>query len=141
LTRKLALRRKGLSRADECGSLQCILQHASDIIIAVDRAGMITFWNDGAERLLGFPRARALGARLGLIIPPHLRERHLAGFKHALASDASLAPAWVKTPVLRADGTITRMAITVVVEGWASASGMLAIVQDVAPAAARAPQT
>jgi len=41
------------------GSLQCILQqHASDIIIAVDRAGTITFWNDGAERLLGF-RAHA----------------------------------------------------------------------------------
>jgi PAS domain-containing protein len=69
------------------------------------------FWNDGAERLLGFPRARALGARLDLIIPPHLRERHWAGFKHALAAGASLAPDWVKTPVLRADGTIIRMAI------------------------------
>jgi PAS domain S-box-containing protein len=125
------------------GSLQCILQqHASDIIIAVDRAGTITFWNDGAERLLGFPRARALGARLDLIIPPHLRERHWAGFKHALAAGASLAPAWVKTPVLRADGTITRMAITVLLlKDGASASGMLAILQDVAPAAARAPQT
>jgi PAS domain S-box-containing protein len=86
------------------------------------------FWNDGAERLLGYPRAEALGASLDLIIPAHLRQRHWAGFAGVINSGVSPSPASVKTPVLHADGTVARMAITVVLlKQGVSASGMMAI--------------
>jgi hypothetical protein len=82
----------------------------------------------GAEAMLGFSRAQALGASLDLIIPAHLRERHWAGFAGVISSGVSPSPAWVKTPVLHADGTVARMAITVVLlKQGASACGVLAI--------------
>jgi PAS domain S-box-containing protein len=111
------------------GSIERMLrEHTGDIVLCVDAAGKITFWNDGAERLLGFPRSEALGASLDLIVPAHLRDRHWAGFNNVIGSGTSPSPAWVRTPVLHADGTTTRMAITVVLLKDAErSSGMMAI--------------
>jgi PAS domain S-box-containing protein len=113
----------------DASSIESILQqHTGDAILIADRAGNITFWSDGAEAMLGFSRAQALGASLDLIIPAHLRERHWAGFAGVISSGVSPSPAWVKTPVLHADGTVARMAITVVLlKQGASACRVLAI--------------
>lgn len=115
-----------------------LTHHRDDAIICVDTRGTITFWNDGAERLIGFARAEALGASLDLIIPAQLRERHWAGFNEVIGSAISSPPAWVSTPVQRADGTIARMAITVVLlkEGSVSA-GMMAILSPLGDATNR----
>lgn len=113
----------------DASSIESILQqHTGDAILIADRAGKITFWSDGAEAMLGFSRAQALGASLDLIIPAQVRERHWAGFAGVISSGVSPSPAWVKTPVLHADGTVARMAITVVLlKQGASACGVLAI--------------
>jgi len=111
----------------DASSIESILQqHTGDAILIADRAGKITFWSDGAEAMLGFSRAQALGASLDLIIPAQVRERHC--FAGVISSGVSPSPAWVKTPVLHADGTVARMAITVVLlKQGASACGVLAI--------------
>jgi PAS domain S-box-containing protein len=113
----------------DASSIESILQqHTGEVILIADRAGKITFWSDGAEAMLGFSRAQALGASLDLIIPAHLRERHWAGFTGVINSGVSPSPGWVKTPVLHADGSVARMAITVVLlKQGASACGMMAI--------------
>ncbi len=117
---------------------QLLRHHHDDAIICVDTRGTITFWNDGAERLIGFARAEALGASLDLIIPAQLRESHWAGFTKVIGSAISPSPAWVSTPVQRADGTIARMATTVVLlkEGSVS-TGMMAILSPMQSATNR----
>jgi PAS domain S-box-containing protein len=113
----------------QSGALELLLEeHCEDAVLCVDTHGTITFWNDGAERLIGFARAQALGASLDLIIPAQLRERHWAGFNAVIGSSMPPSPAWVSTPVQRADGTIVRMAITVMLlkRGGVSA-GMMGI--------------
>ena len=46
-----------------------LAQEAADAVIYADAAGLIAFWNKGAERVFGFSEAEALGASLDIIIP------------------------------------------------------------------------
>ncbi len=62
-----------------------------DAAIHADGAGVIRFWNAGAERIFGFAAAEALGKSLDIIIPERLRARHWAGFDTTMRSGA-LAP-------------------------------------------------
>src|SRR5437868_14028874 len=71
------------------GLAEALLHSASDAIIATDRAGRITFWNPGAERIFGFSAAEAVGQSLDLIIPENLRRRHWAGYRHAMPTGES----------------------------------------------------
>jgi len=48
---------------------EALLSGRADAIIAADRAGIIRFWNPGAERLFGYARHEALEQSLDLIIP------------------------------------------------------------------------
>lgn len=53
---------------------------APDAILISDRAGIISFWNSGAEQLFGHTAAEAVGQSLDLIIPENLRGRHWDGY-------------------------------------------------------------
>ncbi|HEY2287947.1 MAG TPA: PAS domain S-box protein [Streptosporangiaceae bacterium] len=78
-----------------------------DAIIAADRAGTVTFWNAGAERLFGFTAAEAAGQSLDLIIPERLRDRHWHGWQSVLATGQSrYGPGdLLRVPGQRKDGT------------------------------------
>jgi PAS domain S-box-containing protein len=65
-----------------------ILEHTSDALIYADRAGNIARWNPAASTLFGFSAEEALGQRLDLIIPEHLRAAHWRGFEAAMAGGA-----------------------------------------------------
>src|SRR5499433_41672 len=52
---------------------QKLVESCSDIIIAVDRQGIITFYNDGARQNLGFTPEEVLGKTL-LVIYPSIEE-------------------------------------------------------------------
>jgi len=58
---------------------QSLLAARSDAIIAVDRDGIICFWNPGAQRIFDHHRDDAVGRSLDLIIPERLRQRHWDG--------------------------------------------------------------
>ena len=67
---------------------EAVLSGRGDAIIAADRAGIIRFWNPGAERLFGYAHREALEQSLNLIIPERLRQRHWDGYNHVLGDVA-----------------------------------------------------
>jgi PAS domain S-box-containing protein len=61
-----------------------LVQQAPDAIVYADAAGVIRFWNAGAERIFGFAAAEALGQSLDIVIPERLRARHWAGYHEVM---------------------------------------------------------
>lgn len=72
LREKEALEQEVRARTQQLASLT---EASADAILSVDKTGRIVSWNRGAERMLGYPAGRALGARLDLFLPdaPALR--------------------------------------------------------------------
>ncbi|MFP3868891.1 MAG: PAS domain-containing protein [Desulfobacteraceae bacterium] len=63
-----------------------IVKNSWDAIIYSDRDGIIHLWNQGAERIFGYPATEALGQSLNLIIPERWRQRHWEGYRRVMAS-------------------------------------------------------
>jgi PAS domain S-box-containing protein len=76
-----------MALADELGA--AVLGSAGDAVIAADAAGVILFWNPGAERIFGFTAAEAIGQSLDLIIPEALRQRHWQSYHQVMRTGQS----------------------------------------------------
>jgi PAS domain S-box-containing protein len=50
--------------------LAAIVESSDDAIISVTSAGIILSWNQGAERLYGYPAAEVLGRPMAILLPP-----------------------------------------------------------------------
>ena len=57
------------------GRLAAIVKHADDAIFTVTGAGVITAWNQGAERLYGYSEEEITGQLVTLLTPPRARRR------------------------------------------------------------------
>ena len=77
----------------------CILEQISDAVIYADRSGIIAARNHASAAMFGYSAAEALGQKLDLIIPEHLRAQHWRGFDAAMT-----------TGIMKLDGrpTLTR---------------------------------
>lgn len=65
-------------RAEEAANLlAAIVESSDDAIISKNLDGIITSWNSGAERLLGFRRGEAIGQHIFLIIPDDRRDEEI----------------------------------------------------------------
>jgi len=73
---------------DDTSSL-AILEQIADAVIFADATGTIRRWNRAAAALFGYSAAQALGQKLDLIIPEHLRAAHWRGFEAAMANGAT----------------------------------------------------
>lgn len=91
-----------------------LLRRLADAVVIADAEGTITFWNDAATRLFGWPAHEALGRNLDLIIPERLRARHWAGYRQTMATGhTSYGDRLLEVPALHRDGRTLSIAFTV----------------------------
>lgn len=86
--------------------LQQTLDLSQDAILVADQEGIISYWNAGAERILGYTAAEAIGQSLDLFIPEKLRGRHWDGYYRVMASgETKYKTGLLSSPGIRKDGT------------------------------------
>src|SRR3989442_2409071 len=73
---------------DASSLAEAILEQIADAVIFADATGTIMRWNHAAAALFGYSAAEALGQKLDLIIPDHLRAAHWRGFHTAMTRRA-----------------------------------------------------
>jgi PAS domain S-box-containing protein len=81
--------------------------------LAIDTTGLIRMWSRDAEALLGYSESDAVGQSIELIIPPHLRGRHHAGFGRYVQTGVSHLPEVAISPAVHKTGTIVKLQISV----------------------------
>jgi PAS domain S-box-containing protein len=87
--------------------LRAYLEAAIDCVIVADASGRIVEFNPAAERTFGYSREEALGRTMAdLIVPPSLRERHIAAFARFVKTrEGSMLGRRVELTGMRADGS------------------------------------
>jgi PAS domain S-box-containing protein len=58
-----------------------LLESTHDAVMAINRSGLIMFWNHAASALFGFSSDEALGSSIEIIIPEEYVEAHRAGME------------------------------------------------------------
>jgi PAS domain S-box-containing protein len=111
-----------------------LVRALADAMVVADRDGTITFWNDAATRLFGWPAEDAVGNTLDLIIPERLRQRHWAGYRQTMATGhTSYGDRLLEVPALHRDGRTLSIAFTVTllsVPGAAQPYAIAAVLRD-----------
>src|SRR5262249_4307857 len=99
---------------------EAILEGALDSIITIDHTGNVVNCNTAAEKTFGYSRQQFLGRPIvELLIPPRLRQRHIEGLNHYLATGhGPILDRRIEMPAMRADGsefpcelTVTRVRV------------------------------
>jgi len=111
------------------------VEDAPDGLLAVDRDGVIRFWNAGCERIFGYLAAEAIGKSLDLIIPDRMRPRHWQGFAETMRTGATRygAGELLAVPALRKDQARLSVEFSIIPFRGADGAmvGMGAIMRDV----------
>ncbi len=111
-----------------------IVEQTTDAVIFADREGLIRIWNEGAERVFGFPAEEVLGKSLDVIIPEELRKRHWESYGKAIAAGTTKSGSRVLTTrSLHKDGSrlYVDLSFAVIVDDSGRAEGALAIGRNV----------
>jgi len=83
-----------------------VVNAAADAIISLDEQGLVCEFNHAAEQIFGFTKAELLGKSLTPIMPPHLRDLHMAGLQRYLTTGQRHLPRWhnIELPGRTKDG-------------------------------------
>lgn len=120
-----------ISHAEICTQL---VEQAPDAVLFADNQGVVRLWNQGAERIFGYPAEEALGQSLDLIIPERLRERHWEGYKRVMSTgETHYGSELLSVPALRGDGSqiSSEFSIVMVRDDNGKVLGVAAIMRDV----------
>lgn len=91
--------------AIDCDRFEHMLDQSRTAAICAGEDNIILSWNRGAELLFGHSREHAVGKPLTIIIPPALRNAHVAGLPRAVHyGESRLAGHAVEIVALHADG-------------------------------------
>lgn len=110
-----------------------IIASALDGIIMVDQEDTILEFNPASEQLFGYSRSEAVGRKMAdLIVPPHLRERHLQGLEAFVKSGTGrLTGRTVETEAMRRDGTTFPVEVAITRIGGASPPQFSGFIRDI----------
>lgn len=87
-------------------SFEALADSATDAIVIIDDASIITFANPAVERVFGFTRAELIGQPLDVLMPERLRGAHHRGIASYLATGRrNISWSGVALPGRRKDGT------------------------------------
>jgi len=114
--------------------LRQTLDRSQDAILIADREGIIRYWNAGAERILGFTAAEAVGQSLDLFIPEKLRGRHWEGYHRVMASgETKYTTGLLSSPGTRKDGSQVSLEFSMVLlkDENGAMQGCASIMRDV----------
>ena len=85
-----------------------------DAVVVCDVQGRVIVWNPGAERIVGWTAAEALGQRMDMIVPERLRERHWDGSDQSMATGKTkYAHDVLRVPAVDKAGRAMSIAFTV----------------------------
>ncbi len=110
-----------------------LLGSAPDSVLGMDAQGMVTDWNPGAERILGWSPEEAIGRRLSeLIVPPRYRQAHEEGMRRYLQTGQSrVLNRIIEIEALRKDGAEIPVELSIWAIGADGQQGFGAFVRDV----------
>ena len=84
------------------------------VTLTVDASGRICQWSHEAEQMLGHSEADAMGQSIEMIIPPHLRGRHNAGFARYVKTGVSHLPEVATSLAVHSSGEMFKVDISLV---------------------------
>ncbi|TYO96682.1 PAS domain S-box-containing protein [Geothermobacter ehrlichii] len=111
-----------------------IVRQAPDAILFADNRGIIQLWNQGAERIFGYPAAEAIGQSLDLIIPEKLRNRHGEGYARVMESgESKYGTDLLSVPAMHRDGRRLSVDFCIVMlkDDQGRVEGIAAVMRDV----------
>jgi len=114
--------------------LAAIVASTDDAIVSLSTDGLITSWNRGAEALLGFSAAEAVGERITLYLPPQLHAMAEAGVRIQLAAAREhQALERLETQVQRKDKTTLEASIVTsgIYDSMGVLMGLSGIIRDI----------
>jgi PAS domain S-box-containing protein len=83
-----------------------VVSTSSRAVVAADDNNRLIAVSQPAAELLGWDADHLVGRRIITIVPPRLREAHVAGFtRHLTTGETHVLGVHLELPVLRADGT------------------------------------
>ncbi len=95
------------------------VRQSTDAVIAADVSNRIVAVSEPVAELLGWDRDDLEGRRLVSIVPPRMRDRHIAGFtRHLVTGSATILGRQVAVPALRRDGT--EIEVNLLIERWSN---------------------
>src|SRR5215469_12167498 len=107
-----------------------IVESSDDAIIGLDMNGIITDWNQGAERLFGYSASEAVGQDVLVLSPAEVRDNANGVLKKIWKGEVVKHHETVR---LRKDGTRVEVSLTVspIVDSHGSIVGASGIVRDI----------
>jgi PAS domain S-box-containing protein len=125
--------RKGFVEPEQSDFFEALATQIPDAIVFADQAGVIRFWNRGAQLVFGFDADEALGQSLDLIIPERLRPAHWVAYHRALEHGRTRGGNQVRvTRSLHKDGRRlhVEMSFGLVVDETGAVTGSVAVARD-----------
>jgi len=112
---------------------RAILDAALDCVITIDHRGVVTYANPAAEDTLGYSVDEMVGRQLAeVIVPPSLRDAHLAGFaRHIETGKSRILDRRLELTAIRRDGSEFPVELTVTRIDLPGAPSFAGYVRDV----------
>ena len=102
--------RERRAREEDLRRLAAIVEYSDDAIIAIGLDGIITDWNAGAERMLGYSRNEIIGMPITGIVPPDHPGEPLENQARLMRGDSVVRRESMR---VRKDGNTIHVALTV----------------------------